>query len=312
MPSIHKASTDTSHYTRAALGSVIMGVAAVLTKQQILSTLLPLFLHLLKDKHPDVRLNVIARLETLSEVVGLELLSQSLLPAIVELATDTKWRVRLAICGHIPALAQQLGTAFYEQKLDALCTTWLGDTVFSVRKAAAENLTKLAKVFGSEWACANIVPKVEYLATQQSCLFRLTALQAGEGLCTLIGADNSANLLLPILLPLCADVVPNVRFNAAKTLGAVGLAVSPVVASQVVSPRLQKMASDSDKEVVFHAQQSLADLKTNVQGSAAPSEAETKLVAALTELISAENRQQPEVLPRAKPRTNAITGTSNP
>ncbi len=54
-----------------------------------------------------VRLNVIARLERVSDVVGLELLSQSLLPAIVELATDKKWRVRLAICGHLPTVTPQ-------------------------------------------------------------------------------------------------------------------------------------------------------------------------------------------------------------
>ena len=58
--------------------------------------------------------------------------------------------------------------------------SWLGDTVFSIRKAAAQNLTKLAAVFGTEWACSKIVPKVAYLAAQQSCLFRMTALHAIE------------------------------------------------------------------------------------------------------------------------------------
>jgi serine/threonine-protein phosphatase 2A regulatory subunit A len=47
-------------------------------------------------------------LSLVSQVIGVELLSQSLLPAICELALDKKWRVRLSIIQHIPLLAKQL------------------------------------------------------------------------------------------------------------------------------------------------------------------------------------------------------------
>ncbi|KAI3762455.1 hypothetical protein L1987_52885 [Smallanthus sonchifolius] len=50
--------------------------------------LLPLFLSLLKDEFPDVRLNIISKLDQVNQVVGIDLLRQSLLPTIVELAGD--------------------------------------------------------------------------------------------------------------------------------------------------------------------------------------------------------------------------------
>jgi len=70
------------------------------------------FLLLLKDQYPDVRLNIISKLDAVNKVVGVEVLAQHLLPAIVELAEDKQWRVRLAIIEYIPLLASQLGEKF--------------------------------------------------------------------------------------------------------------------------------------------------------------------------------------------------------
>jgi hypothetical protein len=94
--------------------------------------LLPLFLNQLKDECPEVRLNIISNLDCVSEVIGIQQLSQSLLPAIVELAEDSKWRVRLAIIQYMPLLAGQLGVDFFDEKLNSLCMTWLMDQGMSL------------------------------------------------------------------------------------------------------------------------------------------------------------------------------------
>lgn len=106
--------------------------------------LLPLFLSLLKDDWPDVRLAIIGKLQAvnqassnhsawkqlqpvalpmqhmsqrhlltnwsrvLAQVIGIELLAQTLLPAVEDLATDKHWRVRQAIIEHTPMLATQV------------------------------------------------------------------------------------------------------------------------------------------------------------------------------------------------------------
>jgi len=93
---------------KAALASVIMGLAPVFGRENTIEHLLDLFLQLLKDDFPEVRLNIISKLDEVNKVIGVEMLSQSLLPAIVELAEDRQWRVRLAIIEYIPLLADQL------------------------------------------------------------------------------------------------------------------------------------------------------------------------------------------------------------
>lgn len=92
----------------AALASVVAGISVPLGKEKTQSSLFDLFLQLLKDDNPEVRLNVISNMDTINKVVGIQLLADSLLPAIVRLAEDKEWRVRLSIINYMPLLAQQL------------------------------------------------------------------------------------------------------------------------------------------------------------------------------------------------------------
>lgn len=147
---------------------------SALTLTRTIDHLLPMFLQMLKDEFPEVRLHIISKLELVNQVIGIDLLSQSLLPAITELAEDKQWRVRLAIIDYIPLLASQLGVEFFNQKLSQLCMGWLGDTVFSIREAATHNLKKLTEVFGVDWANEAIIPKVMAMGAHPNYLYRMT------------------------------------------------------------------------------------------------------------------------------------------
>jgi hypothetical protein len=86
LPCIKELSSDQSEHVRCELASVVTGLAPSFGKEHTLNHLLNMFIALLKDDVPQVRLNVIGKLESINKVIGIELLSQSLLPAIVELA----------------------------------------------------------------------------------------------------------------------------------------------------------------------------------------------------------------------------------
>uniref|UniRef100_A0A6N2MXQ9 Phosphatase PP2A regulatory subunit A/Splicing factor 3B subunit 1-like HEAT repeat domain-containing protein n=1 Tax=Salix viminalis TaxID=40686 RepID=A0A6N2MXQ9_SALVM len=109
LPCVKELSSDSSQHVRSALASVIMGMAPVLGKDAQSNSFF--IFYPLKDEFPDVRLNIISKLDQVNQVIGIDLLSQSLLPAIVELAEDRHWRVRLAIIEYIPLL-QSIGVFF--------------------------------------------------------------------------------------------------------------------------------------------------------------------------------------------------------
>lgn len=67
MPCVRELAGDSSQHVRAALGTQISGLAPLLGKDATIEHLLPLFLQLLKDEFPDVRLNIISKLEQVNE-----------------------------------------------------------------------------------------------------------------------------------------------------------------------------------------------------------------------------------------------------
>lgn len=63
IPCVRELSMDSSQYVRAALAGVVMEMAPTLGKALTIEHLVPIFLTLLKDVYPDVRLNVISKLD---------------------------------------------------------------------------------------------------------------------------------------------------------------------------------------------------------------------------------------------------------
>ncbi len=62
-PCVRDLAHDASQHVRASLANHISGLAPLLGRDLTIEHLLPLFLHLLKDDFPDVRLNIIGKLE---------------------------------------------------------------------------------------------------------------------------------------------------------------------------------------------------------------------------------------------------------
>jgi serine/threonine-protein phosphatase 2A regulatory subunit A len=71
LPCVKSLVVDASQHVRASLASQVSGLAPLLGKEHTIEHLLPLFLQLLKDESPDVRLNIISKLD---KVCGLFLM----------------------------------------------------------------------------------------------------------------------------------------------------------------------------------------------------------------------------------------------
>lgn len=319
MPCIRDLSTDASQHVRAALGSQISGLAPLLGKDATIEHLLTLFLQLLKDEFPEVRLNIISKLEVVNDVIGIELLSKALLPAIVQLAEDKQWRVRQAIIEYIPLLAKQLGVAFFDDQLANLCMGWLGDPVFSIREAATINLRKLTEVFGVEWAKETIIPKVMEMGQNVNYLHRMTTVFAitvsparpllsscpfslysffffffsltriarspsRQTMAPALDVDSIRSSILPAIVTLSSDRIPNIRFNVAKAFEVLSVSLAsqpggPELVANEILPAVDKLRSDPDADVRFFAEKAAekASRVANGEDLDAPSNVATTL-----------------------------------
>ncbi|UKZ78227.1 hypothetical protein TrVFT333_005962 [Trichoderma virens FT-333] len=278
MSSVEDLVSDTSQHVRAALGTQISGLAPILGKQETIDHLLPMFLQMLKDEFPEVRLHIISKLELVNQ--------------------DKQWRVRLAIIEYIPLLASQLGVKFFDEKLSNLCMGWLGDTVFSIREAATHNLRKLTEVFGVEWASEAIIPKVMTMGNHPNYLYRMTTCFAISTLASVVSIDVISKSILPMLDKMTEDDIPNIRFNVAKTylvlinalqrlpeqgtlytIEQQGAQAAPPTPSprgqeliqQRILPNLTKLQKDDDVDVRYYATQAVAEASgTGASGGGEP------------------------------------------
>ncbi|KAJ1914878.1 protein phosphatase 2A structural subunit [Mycoemilia scoparia] len=254
---------DSIPHVRSALAKHITGLCSIFGRESTMGELLPIFISLLKDQDPEVRLNLISSLGKVTE--GIETISHSLLPAIIELAEDKQWRVRLAIIEYVPLLAQQLGVDFFNDKLVTLCMSWLGDPVYSVREAATANLKKLIDVFGIGWAKETIIPKILATSNHPNYLYRMTTVFAFKAIAPSITAQVVQDLILPCLEALTNDPIPNIRFNVAKCMWE--LVEKPKQSdesSQIqesFKTLLHKLEEDLDQDVRFFASDSLSKIE---------------------------------------------------
>jgi len=67
MGTIEDIVSDQSQHVRAALGTQISGLAPLLGRDETIAHLLPMFLQMLKDEFPDVRLHIISKLELVNK-----------------------------------------------------------------------------------------------------------------------------------------------------------------------------------------------------------------------------------------------------
>lgn len=63
MPVIKPLTCDANQHVKIALASVVMGLAPLLGNQSTIDELLPIFLCMLRDDTPEVRLNIISSLD---------------------------------------------------------------------------------------------------------------------------------------------------------------------------------------------------------------------------------------------------------
>ena len=266
LPTVQNLSMDENETVRASLALTVTNLVLLLDKEDVTDNLLPIFLNMMKDESPDVRLNIIANLKVVNDVVGIATLSESLLPAVSELAKDMNWRIRMAIIEYIPILGKQLGVEIFDNQLTDLSLSWLWDTVYSIREAAIQNIKKLTEIFGSNWSRDEIVERLLNFDSElmENFVYRFTVLSALTALVPVVNHDVITALILPFILPLTEDAVPNIRFNVAKSLAVIAAALEEkkgpidLITSQLI-PSLQTLAQDEDFDVTYFATQSLEE-----------------------------------------------------
>ena len=93
--------------------------------------------------------------------------------------------------------------------------------------------------------------------THTNYLYRMTSLYAIAALGPIVGTEVLCSSMLPLVLAMGADPVPNVRFNVAKTLRQLLPLLDATTIAERVRPCLLTLAEDSDSDASYFANQAL-------------------------------------------------------
>jgi len=125
---------------RVALAENIFSLCPLISQKEATDTLVSIGMRILKDEASEVRLALFKGLESLNQVVGIDIVQSKLLPCLKELQQEKSknWRLRITVIEQYPMLAKQLGEDFFNEKLNSMCKVSLRDPVFTVREGNKE------------------------------------------------------------------------------------------------------------------------------------------------------------------------------
>ena len=86
----------------------------------------------------------------------------------------------------------------------------------------------------------------------------MTTLLAISALCAVVGAAIIDQTLLPVVIRMASDPVPNIRFNVCKTLQIIIKLVDDSIVEKKIKPTLNGLLEDTDNDVKYFASQALS------------------------------------------------------
>jgi len=108
VPCLNSLAKDPLSHVRTSLAESLLSICPVIGKKGTNDHILQIFLMLLRDEVPEVRVNLFKNLDDLTKVIDIDSLSQSLLPALNDLSNDKNWRTRISAVEFLPFFAKKM------------------------------------------------------------------------------------------------------------------------------------------------------------------------------------------------------------
>jgi len=249
---------DMQWKVRRTLASSIHELGVILGEDVASTDLVPIFNGFIKDLD-EVRIGVLKHLADFLKLLGEEE-RNSYLPRLEEflkMDNERNWRFRLELTEQLGILVPIFSADQLTEHLAPIAITLVQDKVAAVRKAATQVLSVMLgslQSAGELELCRNTVASlVSCLANSSHWTRRQTYAQlVGQLVATLPWQEVSAHLL-PHLLNLSEDRVPNVRLQVANVIGHVlseeWYADTSCPEHERLTSSLTQLAADKDADV---------------------------------------------------------------
>lgn len=211
----------------------------------------------MKDAATEVRVCVLNHIEIVTKAIGKENTENHIIPALLELTTDKQWRVRYGIAQFFPKFAEVFGKDLYLEKMEKISLDFLVDGVYKIKEQSMQNLVELKNTLGEEWFERIAKEKIREFSRSDKCSIRIQATFMLRIIHQHIDQDVLNKDLIPVIIGLKDDSVPNIKFNVAKILDELSDVLSRENIFIGKSALNSLKENDSDEDVKYFAKKSL-------------------------------------------------------
>ncbi|KAI8978501.1 armadillo-type protein [Pilobolus umbonatus] len=259
IPILNALSSDKLASIRSRVPRALSNLCTSLSVEDIRKYLLPIIINLLRDEEASVQLHAISYTDSFMNVVDDSMLAECVVPVICSLATDKDYHIRALIACRMEEFMHYVANTSNQAQILHHCLLLLEDPVYFIREQSVYNLANMVAGYGSEWTNKNVICPIVELASHPHWSGRLSALRALTTVGESISSTITTIYILPAILDLHKDRVPNIRFNVALSLKRLTPTLSRRVYHNNVKPVLELLRRDKDVDVVYYAKSAMQE-----------------------------------------------------
>ena len=250
---------DTSEYVRISLAKVAGTLCKELASETTKPQLFAIVNSLLSDDNSEVRINTMKNLQPMLSILNSNEVVAVLVPAIQQPVTDKRWRVRLSALQYICSILSDISVEVFRDKILPLFLPLLKDPVYQIRNDSTLALAQIKKILGDEWFCGVASQKIESTYKDINYNVRKEALFTVKLLYDKLPEKYLKEKILPLMVEMGKDIVPNIRLNVAKILE---LLSTKVALTEECINIIKGMLTDADFDVKYFATNAFSKVNT--------------------------------------------------
>ena len=145
----------------------------------------------------------------------------------------------------------------FKDQLVTLVLNFLSDKAFQIRKEATDTLAKMGDIIGSPWFEEQFFNKFKEFKTSPDYLLRVNSLLMTTRLKSSLKPDFINTKLLPEILSMKDDPIPNIKINISKCIESLAQQLTDANVRKEAIPVLKKLAGDTDFDVKYYAEKAM-------------------------------------------------------
>ncbi|KAH0785252.1 Serine/threonine-protein phosphatase 2A 65 kDa regulatory subunit A beta isoform [Histomonas meleagridis] len=252
IPEITELSNDRFKQVREEVAKDILIFTKITDEEIEVEQLYPVMVSLLSDNERDIVIALLRSLKTYFTEVDSYAVTQAIFPKLLEISTKVDFRIKIEIIQMFCSFLQYINQEAFTEQIIPVIQNWMEDSVFIVRDEICKVLPDI--IIRNPEAKDFIISTLMKLNYSPIYSVRQSSLSAVWNLCNVLSAEDLSERVLPSVILMASDQVPNVRILAAKTLVKL-LNFADEKGKIQVNVILKLLKNDSDPDVRYFADQ---------------------------------------------------------